>query len=359
MMCANWILSLANPKTSKTAKEVSEKVHDLTSQDPMEHTTAYRVAGNEAGSLWAAAVRKGPLETHPINPRRERQTGWARGLAWFTLATLVAVGGQTPWAQIAICATRQFITHDGTTTSLMQMGRHALGEVNGRPGKGPLLTPTRSKLQAEQKLTPRQLVESSAEGIEQLRAAMLQDESALATYYQMWSESISPLQLSETPEDLMDIQLDLLDEARDRELFAPRLPVYELPWLERMPQQVDEAGCHLLDYTAPINTNFNLPHLERLFSGYPDRRLASNVLEGIRLEADVEMQIVVHPNLVSVLGDGYDSVQDTVRELAGRGFYDLQRLLPFAPTYVIGQGSRIKKLGAKKVPTNKQLQRAS
>lgn len=105
--------------------------------------------------------------------------------------------------------------------------------------------------------------------------------------------------------------------------------------------------CTLLDYQAPMHTNFNLRRLKQLFRDDPDQRLASNILEGIRLEADVELQVVLNPNLVSV-GNGYDSVQSTVRELVSKGFYDLHRLLPFAPTYVIGQGSRIKKLGAKK-----------
>lgn len=38
------------------------------------------------------------------------------------------------------------------------------------------------------------------------------------------------------------------------------------------------------------------------------------MLDGIRLETDVELQIVLHPNLLSV-GEGYESVQTTSREL--------------------------------------------
>lgn len=89
-----------------------------------------------------------------------------------------------------------------------------------------------------------------------------------------------------------------------------------------------------------------LPYLSERFKGYPDQRLASNVLE-VRLEADVKHQIVLHPNIASIV-DGYDSVQKTVRELKQMDFYNFYDDLPFVPLYVIDQGSRIKKLGMNK-----------
>lgn len=103
-------------------------------------------------------------------------------------------------------------------------------------------------------------------------------------------------------------------------------------------------GGTLLDYTAPTSSKLNLDYLRRRFAVYPDQRLASYIVEEMRLEADVELQMVLHPNLISI-GDGYDSVQKTVRELGALGFYEFYTHLPFAPIYVIGQGSRIKKLG--------------
>ena len=75
--------------------------------------------------------------------------------------------------------------------------------------------------------------------------------------------------------------------------------------------------------------------------------MASNVIDGIRLEADLELSAVFCPQLVSV-GEGYDSVQQTVRELRTMGFYQFYSELPFMPIVVIGQGSRIKKLGSTK-----------
>ena len=108
-----------------------------------------------------------------------------------------------------------------------------------------------------------------------------------------------------------------------------------------------ESPCRLLDYTTPISTDWNLNVLKRRFQGYPDQRLASNAVEGVRLEADVELVSVFNAQLSSI-GAGYDSVQKTVRELRDMGFYDFFLQLAFWPIIVIGQGSRIKALGSKK-----------
>ena len=54
---------------------------------------------------------------------------------------------------------------------------------------------------------------------------------------------------------------------------------------------------------------------------YPDQRLRSNVVEGIRLESDPELMALFSPQLVSI-GIGYGSVQKTVREHKELGFYD-------------------------------------
>lgn len=109
-----------------------------------------------------------------------------------------------------------------------------------------------------------------------------------------------------------------------------------------------KAGtCSLLDYTAETTSKLGLRYLRERFKGYPDQRLASNILEEVRLEADVEHQVVLHLNIASIV-DGYDSVQETVRELKQMKFYDFYADLPFVPLYVIGQGSRMKKLGVKK-----------
>ena len=42
-------------------------------------------------------------------------------------------------------------------------------------------------------------------------------------------------------------------------------------------------------YGADIATRFNLPYLRERLTDYPDQRLASNVLEGVRLEAEIDV----------------------------------------------------------------------
>ena len=108
-----------------------------------------------------------------------------------------------------------------------------------------------------------------------------------------------------------------------------------------------QSPCELLDYTAPISTQWNLEYLRRRFRGYPDQRLASNVLEGVRLEADLDLVSLFGPWLVSI-GPGYDSVQKTVRELRDLDFYEFFMEIPYWPILFIPQGATIKKLGVKK-----------
>eukprot|EP00965_Chrysotila_dentata_P071002 2346390-Pleurochrysis_carterae.AAC.1 len=68
----------------------------------------------------------------------------------------------------------------------------------------------------------------------------------------------------------------------------------------------------------PIQTHLNLPFLEKRLRGYPDQRLVSFVLEGVRLEADVELQTVLVPHLTS-LPLGYASVRKEIRRLHEKG----------------------------------------
>eukprot|EP00965_Chrysotila_dentata_P072482 2394584-Pleurochrysis_carterae.AAC.1 len=78
------------------------------------------------------------------------------------------------------------------------------------------------------------------------------------------------------------------------------------------------ASCGVpLDFTAPIETHLNLAYIERRMRGYPDQRLVSYLLEGVRLEADVELQTVLIPHLTS-LPAGYDSVRSEILRLHGK-----------------------------------------
>ena len=101
--------------------------------------------------------------------------------------------------------------------------------------------------------------------------------------------------------------------------------------------------CQLLDFQAPIETHLDLDYLRRRLIDYPDQHLVANVLEGARLDADVELQSVFVPHLVS-LPLGYASVGKEVRRLHKLDWYRFFPDFPFWPMYLNGQGSTARKL---------------
>jgi hypothetical protein len=71
----------------------------------------------------------------------------------------------------------------------------------------------------------------------------------------------------------------------------------------------ERSSCGVpLDFTLPIETHLNVAYLAERLNDYPDQRLLSYLLEGVRLEADVELQTVLVPHLMS-LPKGYASVR--------------------------------------------------
>jgi hypothetical protein len=358
------------------------------------------------------------------NTPDERRSAWKAGVVaiWCTLAAL-GTSVQGDMARLALISAKHYMSHDGQTTTLLQGEAALRSELGYREGRSGLHAPWRPVLAGDDSITPRQLAQYAADGTRSFQADLWADDSDLADYFRERADSIQPLEVGEVPTDLLDKTLHLKDPKLRAELFSEPLPVYELPWLPRMPNQqweprpgcedyrpmgvpdlVDDVArtdmaewyesaqkdnaclekhgpacdrrdkpntlvigqdqfhycakgyiwdcrgrreCELLDFGADISTDFAIPNLRARFEGYPDQRLASNILEGVRLEADLELQIVLMPQLVSI-GDGYHSVQKTVRELKGMGFYQFFSELPYAPIYIVSQGSRIKKLGVKK-----------
>ena len=385
----------------------------------------FRAGTSESGKKLVVVAGEEPATAKDIaRTPQERREARRAGISalWCTLAALgghtVEAAQATALIELALVAHSQYSAFEVTTTQTVQRER-ALREVTGfNPGRTALMGPARVAFQAEHSVTPRQLIGRAQRGLTDLRHALAEDDGAFATYLAEGADAILPLRLSEVPTDLLDAPLYLADAALKGELFARRLPIYELPWLQRQPPQVleDRPGCEryaprhvgdlvdsranadmekwwkklvkdyacieehgaacdrkdkppalaigqdqfhpcaqgyfwdcrvtpcvLLDYSAPLVTSFDLDYLRRRLTDYPDQRLASNVLEGIRLEADVEQQIVLLPPLESIV-DGYNSVQKTARELRGMSFYQFFRQLMFAPCFIIGQGSMVKKL---------------
>ena len=98
-----------------------------------------------------------------------------------------------------------------------------------------------------------------------------------------------------------------------------------------------------LDYALPIESHLNLDYLAEALREYPDQRLVSFLLEGVRFEADVELHTVLVPHLLS-LAKGFGSVRKELMRLETLGWYKFFDELPFWPIYLNGQGSTPRKL---------------
>ena len=98
-----------------------------------------------------------------------------------------------------------------------------------------------------------------------------------------------------------------------------------------------------IDMTLPLDSNLDLSRLRARLQGYPDQNLVSNLLEGIRFEADVELQTVLVPHLIS-LPMGFTSVRNELYRLQTLGWYKFFDHLPFWPIYVNGQGATSRKM---------------
>ena len=101
--------------------------------------------------------------------------------------------------------------------------------------------------------------------------------------------------------------------------------------------------CKPLDFHAPFETHLNLEYLRRRLGEYPDQYLVANLLEGVRLDADVELHSVFVPHLSS-LPLGFASVRKEVDRMHALGWYDFFQAIPFWPIYLNGQGATSRKL---------------
>ena len=101
--------------------------------------------------------------------------------------------------------------------------------------------------------------------------------------------------------------------------------------------------CVVADFHAPIVSHLNLTYLHARLRHYPDQTLVSNVIEGVRLDADTELQNVLVPHLAS-LPLGYASVEKELRRLHGLGWYSFHSAPPYYPMYFNGQGAVPRKL---------------
>ena len=115
-------------------------------------------------------------------------------------------------------------------------------------------------------------------------------------------------------------------------------------WDCRPKTRAAAAGCcRVLDFHEPFDTHLNRTYLARRLHNYPDQTLLANLLEGVRLDADVELQTVLVPHLAS-LTRGFAAVAKELRRLHRLGWYDFAADFTFWPMYLNGQGSVSRKL---------------
>ena len=334
----------------------------------------YRAGTGDDGQKLVVVATEGH-DGAAVESAAERRQGrsTARGAlaVWCTLAMLGG-GMQGNMAKLALTSAAHYMGHGAMTTAVLKGEPRLRAGVGLQAGRTGDHTPVRPAILTDDGVTPRQLIGRTASGLVELQRSLREDDGDHSEYYQGWADSLTPLKIGEVPLDLLDQPLALQHHLVRQSLFSEPLPVYELPWLERMPAQRFEsrAGCQdyaphtvydlidadaqrdvtawvrraardnacledlgpacdrrdkpsaiaigqdqfhrcakgyvwdcsrrgqpctLLDYDAPMQTDFNLPYLRKLLEGYPDQRLASNVLEGVRLEADVELQMVLMP----------------------------------------------------------------
>lgn len=115
------------------------------------------------------------------------------------------------------------------------------------------------------------------------------------------------------------------------------------PWARGLVWDCRLACCTPLDHEQPPSTDLNLEWLRSQLGCFPDQQMLSFALDGVRLQADVELQTVMVPHLVS-LSLGFHSVDKEIRRLRDLQWYDFFAELPFLPIYLNGQGAVARKL---------------
>ena len=108
-----------------------------------------------------------------------------------------------------------------------------------------------------------------------------------------------------------------------------------------IPKQFDYS--HVCNHFATKAPGASEAGKKRKLTTYPDQNMLSHLLEGVRFEADVELQTVLVPHLIS-LPKGFASVRNELYRLQTLGWYRFFDSLPFWPIYLNGQGATSRKL---------------
>lgn len=103
-------------------------------------------------------------------------------------------------------------------------------------------------------------------------------------------------------------------------------------WARGLVWDCRQPCCRPLDYAAPFSSDLDLDFIGEELAAYPDQTLVAYLTEGVRLDADVELQTVLVPHLTSLPG-GFASVGRELRRLKALGWYNFFDQMPFVPGY--------------------------
>ena len=113
-------------------------------------------------------------------------------------------------------------------------------------------------------------------------------------------------------------------------------------------RNLEEAGfCSPLEYATPPNSDLNSAYILERYgptgtTPWPDQELVSQVVFGVQFQADLPLQIVLLPHLVS-LPLGFTSVDKEINTFVEHGWYQRTIGLPFVPIRAMGKGAAARK----------------
>ncbi|KAL1530135.1 hypothetical protein AB1Y20_001051 [Prymnesium parvum] len=100
-----------------------------------------------------------------------------------------------------------------------------------------------------------------------------------------------------------------------------------------------------LDFHAPLEHTLNVEYLTHRLRDYPNQQIVGFIAEGMRPWADVELQTVLVPHLLSLV-KGFPSVVKEIKRMCAPElrWYSTHADFPFWPMYSLGEGCVPRKL---------------
>ena len=98
-----------------------------------------------------------------------------------------------------------------------------------------------------------------------------------------------------------------------------------------------------MDFSSAPSSQLNSDFVESALASWPDQEMVGMLTGGVQFKANLPLQFVFGPHLTS-LPVAYSNVQVELLRLCGLGYYNLHRVLPFAPMRAMPQGSTPRKL---------------